>query len=246
MKSLTTSVFVFLLLICYWYDANAQKKTIVVDVGHGQKFYSDPADNKSSDLVPAERLKYMTGEIAKNAAVNNATVTYQKSALTSATLAKCDVLFIHVPSSKYTAEEVKAIQDFIGKGGGLFVVSEVDYWATLEQTNLNEILMPFGIKFKADNPDNTSTGAHSAAAGATKVKYKIPSHGARVVEGGTPFAFTDKSDEFPIGVSLETRGGGKIVAMGEGMASLYMTSWQGVDDYQPGAFMGEVFGWLLR
>src|SRR5437870_13862561 len=108
MKSLTTPVFVFLLLICYWYDANAQKKTIVVDVGHGQKFYSDPADNKSSDLVPAERLKYMTGEIAKNAAANNATVTYQKSALTPASLAKCDVLFIHVPSSKYTAEEVKA------------------------------------------------------------------------------------------------------------------------------------------
>jgi hypothetical protein len=246
MKSLTYCVFTLLLLFCYWSGATAQKKTILVDVGHGQKFYSDPADNRSSDLVPAERLKYMTGELTKNAAAHDAVIAYQKSALTPASLAKCDVLFIHVPSTKYTAEEVKAIQEFVGKGGGLFLVSEVDYWATLEQTNLNEILKPFNITFKGDNPDNTSTGAHSASAGATKVKYKIPSHGARIVEGGTPFAFTDKSDEFPIGVSAEVRGGGKIVAMGEGMASLYMTSWQGVEDYQPGAFMQEVFGWLLK
>ena len=40
--------------------------------------------------------------------------------------------------------------------------------------------------------------------------------------------------------------GGKIVAMGEGMVSLYMTSWQGVNDYKCAEFMQEVIGWLLK
>jgi hypothetical protein len=245
MKHLTT-VFVLLLLICYYTDADAQKKVILVDVSHGQKFYSDPADGKSSDLVPTQRLNYMIGEMTKNAEASNATLAYQKSAITPASLAKADVLFIHVPSTKYTAEEVKAIQEFIGKGGGLFIVVEEDYWATLDQINANEILQPFGIAFKGNNPDNAPDGGHSSTAAVTQVKYKIPSHGARLVEGGTPFAFTNKSDANPIGVYKEAKGGGKIVAMGEGMVSLYMNSWQGVEDYQTGQFMGEVLGWLLR
>jgi hypothetical protein len=66
------------------------------------------------------------------------------------------------------------------------------------------------------------------------------------VEGGKPFAYSDASNTVPIGVYEETKGGGKIVAMGEGMASLYMNSWQGVNDYQCAAFMGDVVGWLLN
>lgn len=244
MRLLTRYATIFLLLVCYYADAQ-KKKVVLVDVGHGQKFYSDPADGKSSDLVPVDRLKYMTGELTKNAEAGKASIAYQKSALTPASLAKVDVLFIHVPSTKYTAEEVKAIQEFIGKGGGLFIVCEEDYWATLDQINANEILRPFGIEFKGNNPDNAPDGGHSSTAPVTKVKYKIPSHGARLVEGGTPFAFTNKSDANPIGVYKEVKGGGKIVAMGEGMTSLYMNSWQGVNDYQAGQFMGEVFGWLL-
>lgn len=245
MKHLIHCALALVLVVCYHTGSEAQKKTILVDVGHGQKFYSDPADGKSSDLVPVDRLKYMTGELTKNAEAGKASIAYQKSALTPASLAKVDVLFIHVPSTKYTAEEVKAIQEFIGKGGGLFIVCEEDYWATLDQINANEILRPFGIEFKGNNPDNAPDGGHSSTAPVTKVKYKIPSHGARLVEGGTPFAFTNKSDANPIGVYKEVKGGGKIVAMGEGMTSLYMNSWQGVNDYQTGQFMGEVFGWLL-
>jgi hypothetical protein len=246
MNKLITTVFVLSMLVCYGTDADAQKKRILIDVGHGQKFYSDPADGISSDLVPTDRLTYMTGELTKNAAANNAEISFQKSALTADVLSKCDVLFIHVPSSKYTAEEVSAIQKYIDKGGALFVILEVDYWATLDQVNVNDILKPYGIAFKGDNPDGNSVGGHSDAGKVTKTKYKIPNHGARLVEGGTPFAFGDKSNENPLGVYKEVKGGGRIIAMGEGMVSLYMTSWQGVDDYQCSGFMGEAFGWLLK
>lgn len=226
-------------------EASAQKKKILVDVGHGQKFYSDPADKISTDLVPTERLTYMTGELTKNAAANNAEVNFLKTPITSGVLSKCDLLFIHVPSTKYSADECKAIRQYVEKGGSLFIVMEVDYWATLAQANVNDIVTPLGIKFNNDNPDESS-GGHSNPGKITKSKYPIPSHGARLVEGGTPFAYSDKGDANPIGVFTEVKGGGKVVAMGEGMVSLYMTSWQGVEGYQCAGFMEDVIGWLVK
>jgi hypothetical protein len=34
--------------------------------------------------------------------------------------------------------------------------------------------------------------------------------------------------------------------MGDGMVSLYMTSWKGVNDFECGEFMHDVFKWLLN
>lgn len=245
MKSLTASVFVVLALAGHSTDLVAQKKIIMVDVAHGQRFYSDPADKISTDLVPTDRLKYMTGELTKNATTHNATIAYLKEPVTPAALSKCDLLFIHVPSKKYSPDECTAIRQYVEKGGALFVVMEEDYWATLDQVNVNDIVKPFGITFKSNNPDKSS-GGHSIAGDVTKVKYSIPSSGIRITEGGKPFAYSNASDRDPFGVYTEAKGGGKVVAMGEGMVSLYMTSWQDVNDYQCTGFMGEVIGWLLK
>ena len=244
MKSLITSGFVILALILHVTEASAQKKKILVDVAHGQKFYSDPADKISTELVPTDRLKYMTGELTKNGAAHNAEISYLKTPITTEALSKCDLLFIHTPSTKYSDNECKAIRQYLEKGGSLFIVMEEDYWATLAQVNVNDIVTPLGITFSNDNPDK-STGGHSKPGKITKNKYLIPSHGARLVEGGTPFAYSDKSDANPIGVSTEIKGGGKVIAMGEGMVSLYMTSWQGVTGYQCAGFMEDVIGWCL-
>src|SRR5688572_6121767 len=245
MKSFTSSALVILALICCNIVCLAQGKKILVDVGHGQRFYSDPADNISSDLVPTDRLKYMTGELAKNGAAYNAGIGYVKAPITKDALSKADLLFIHTPSAQYSADECAAIRQFVERGGALFIVMEVDYWSTLAQANVNDIVKPFGITFASDNPDESS-GGHSVTSKVTKQKYSIPSHGARVVEGGTPFAYSNASDTNPIGVYTEVKSGGKVIAMGEGMASLYMNSWQGVDNYRCAAFMNEVVGWLLK
>jgi hypothetical protein len=243
MKQLASALFV-LVFICQAGGLLAQKK-ILVDVGHGQKFYSDPADKISTDLVPTDRLTYMTGELTKNATTNNATIGYIK-AITKDALSKCDLVFIHSPGSKYSADEVAAVKQYLEKGGSLFIVMEEDYWSTLDQVNVNDIIRPFGITFKSDSPDK-SVGGHSVAGKITKTKYSIPSHGLRIVEGGTGFAYSNESsDRDPFGVFAETKGGGKIVAMGEGMVSLYMTSWQNVNNYQCAPFMQEVVEWLLK
>jgi hypothetical protein len=245
MKSLTTSAFIILASVSFLTDALAQKKKILVDVAHGQKFYSDPADKISTDLVPTDRLKYMTEELTKNATAHNATIAYLKTPITEDALKKCNLLFIQVPSMKYSPDECTAIRKYVEKGGSLFIVMEEDYWATLEQVNVNDIVKSFGITFKSNNPDQSS-GGHSIPGKVTKQSYSIPSHGSRIVEGGTPFAYSNKSDTNPFGVFTEVAGGGKVIAMGEGMVSLYMTSWQGVNDYQCAGFMDEVIGWLLN
>lgn len=244
MKSLTISAFLVVSLTGFWTDASSQKKKILFDVAHGQKFYSDPADKISTELVPTERLRYMTGELNKNAAAHNAEIAYLKTPISAEALSKSDLLFIHVPTTKYSAEECNAIRQYIAKGGALFIVVEEDYWVTLAQVNVNDIVSPFGITFSSNNPDKSS-GGHSVPGKVTKKKYSIPFHGARKVEGGTPFACSNKSVENPFGVFTEVKGGGKVIAMGEGMASLYMTSWQGVTDYECAAFMNDMIAWLL-
>jgi hypothetical protein len=245
MKSFINSVLVILVLTGHYTACDAQQKKILVDVGHGQKFYSDPADNISTDLVPTDRLKYMTGELAKNGAAHKSVIGYVKAPITKDALSKSDLLFIHTPSTQYSANECGAIRQFVESGGSLFIVMEVDYWSTLDQANVNDIVKSFGITFSSDNRDESS-GGHAVIGKVTKQKYSIPSHGARLVEGGTPFAYSNASDTKPIGVYAETKNGGKVVAMGEGMASLYMNSWQGVNDYQCAAFMDDVVGWLLK
>lgn len=193
-----------------------------------------------------ERIKYMHGELVKNASSLNAGVGFLKTKVTPDTLAKCDLLFIHIPSASYDEVEVKAIQEYVQKGGSLFLVMEVDYWATLAQVNVNDILSPFGIIFKTDNPDTKSSGGYTKESAVTSKRFSIPYHGARIVEGGTPFCFSNQTEHHPFGVYKQVGKGGKIIAMGDGMVSLYMTSWQGVDNYQCSAFMQDAFAWLLK
>jgi hypothetical protein len=245
MKSLTAFLFIVLASTCHWTNLVAQKKTILVDVAHGQRFYSDPSDKIFTDLVSPDRLRYMIGELTKNAAAHNARIAYLKGPVTPAALSKCNLLFIHVPSTAYTPDECTAIRQFVEKGGALFVVMEEDYWSTLDQVNVNDIVKPFGINFGSQSQDKSS-GGHSNPGEVTKVKYSIPAAGIRLVEGGTPFAYSNASDSNPFGVYIKTKSGGKVVAMGEGMVSLYMTSWQGVNDYQCAGFMDETIGWLLQ
>lgn len=246
MKSFTNFTFLLVSLMCFCTIVSAQKKKkILVDVAHGQRFYSDPSEGISTELVPTDRLRYMTGELTKNAAAHNAEIAYLKTSITVDALSKGDLLFIHVPSKKYSAEECKAIRQFIEKGGSLFIVVEEDYWSPLAQLNVNDIVSPFGITYSSNNPDKT-TGGHSQPGEVTRKKYSIPYHGARSVSGGKPFAVSNDSDENAFGVFTEVNGGGKVIAMGEGMVSLYMTSWQGVTDYQCAPFMEETIGWLLK
>jgi hypothetical protein len=231
-------------------SASAQTATpatdrICMDVAHQQRFWRDPSDMPGMDVKMIERVKYMTGEFVKTATAVNASLSYLKKEVTPNDLEGCDLLFIHIPSAKYTPGEVSAISKYIAGGGSLFLVMDQDMWSTLEQTNANELVRPFGIQFGSESPDSLA-GGHTKAGLITESRLKISYHGARTVTGGTPFCFNDRSDAYPFGTFKELENGGKIVVMGDGMVSLYMTSWEGVQDYQCQEFMQDVFRWLLK
>ena len=226
--------------------ANAQTPAptnhrICLDVAHQQRFWGDPAD---MDETRVARVKYMTGEMLQTAAAVNGSLTYLKKEITAPSLEGCSLLFIHIPSAKYTPGEVGAISKYVASGGALFLVMDQDMWSTLEQTNVNDIIRPFGVQFGGESPDSLA-GGHTKAGLITGKSLKISYHGARTVTGGTPFGFNDRSDAHPFGVFKEVEKGGRIVVMGDGMVSLYMTSWEGVQDYQCQEFMQDVFRWLL-
>ena len=230
-------------------SANAQtpaptKHRICVDVAHQQRFWNDPADMAGMDARVIDRVKYMTGELVKTATAVGASLSYVKKEIGPEDLEGCNLLFIHIPSAKYTPGEVSAVSKFIGSGGSLFLVMDQNMWSTLEQTNVNDLIRPFGIQFGAESPDSLP-GGHTKAGPITDTRLKISYHGARTVTGGTPFCFNDRSDAHPFGTFTEVRNGGKVIVMGDGMVSLYMTSWEGVQDYQCQEFMQAVFRWLL-
>ena len=248
MKPVTLFTLLFSLLagIC----ANAQTPTpakhrICMDVAHQQRFWHAPADMAGMDANVIERVKYMTGEFVKTATSVDASLSYLKKEVTAKDLEGCDLLFIHIPSAKYTTGEVSAISKHIASGGSLFLVMDQDMWSTLEQTNVNDLIRSSGIQFGGESPDSLA-GGHTKAGLITDKSLKISYHGARTVTGGTPFCFNDRSDAYPFGTSMEVKNGGKIVVMGDGMVSLYMTSWEGVQDYQCQEFMQAAFRWLLK
>ena len=221
MKPITLFTLLFSLVagIC----ANAQtptpaKSRICMDVAHQQKFWHDPADMAGMDEKMIERVKYMTGEFVKTATAVEASLTYLKKEVTPKDLEGCDLLFIHIPSAKYTPDEVDAISKSIVSGASLFLVMDQDMWSTLDQTNVNDLIRSFGIQFGGEGPDSLA-GGHTKAGLITDKPLKISYHGARMVTGGTPFCFNDRSDDYPFGTFMEVKNGGKIIVMGDGMVS---------------------------
>ena len=248
MKPIT--LFTLLVGLLAGISAHAQTPTpgtsrICMDVAHQQRFWNDPAGMAGTDARLIERVTYMTGELTKTAAAVGAGLSYLKKEVQPKDLKGCGLVFIHIPSAKYTPGEVSAIVKYITGGGSLFVVMDQNMWSTLEQTNVNDLIRPFGVEYGGESPDSLA-GGHTKAGVITDKSLKITYHGARTVSGGTPFSFNDRSDANPFGTFKEVKNGGKLVVMGDGMVSLYMTSWEGVQDYQCQEFMQDVFRWLLK
>jgi hypothetical protein len=58
----------------------------------------------------------MTGEMLKTAAAVDASLSYLKKEVNAKDLEGCDLLFVHIPSVKYTPGEVGAITKIEGVG----------------------------------------------------------------------------------------------------------------------------------
>jgi hypothetical protein len=161
------TLFTFLFSLSAGLCANAQtatpaKNRICMDVAHQQRFWRDPSDMPGTDANLIERVKYMTGELVKTATSVDASLSYLKKEIQPKDLEGCDLLVIHIPSAKYTPGEVSAISKYITGGGSLFLVMDQDMWSTLEQTNVNDVIRPFGMQFGGESPDSQAGGPHQS------------------------------------------------------------------------------------
>jgi hypothetical protein len=183
--------------------------------------------------------------------------------ISGATLQAGDVLYLRAPSIAFSKVEKEAIVTFIKDGGSLLLVLDEEKRQSLATTGVNDFLGPFGIRLTPDTPYIPNPGAIAKAGEINRFNRELPYDGGRSVEGGTPFAFQldkDGKPAQPYAAWKKLEGGGRIVVLAEGMASLFLGSPKGrrlapvadddnMDLYwgkDSAIFMEEVLSWLAR
>jgi hypothetical protein len=176
-------------------------------------------------------------------------------------LAGTRLLYLRAPTSAFAPEEKAAVIEFIREGGSLLLVLDEEQRTSLD-TGVNDLIMPFGMRLTGDTEYLHNCGAIAKAGEINREDREIPFSGGRAVEGGMPFAFQldrDGKAAQPFAAWAKPDGGGRVVVMGEGMASVFLGSPEGVrlsgvprdasrttywgkDSFE---FMDEVFVWLL-
>jgi hypothetical protein len=181
--------------------------------------------------------------------------------ITAAALEGARILYLRAPSKQFTDAETTAIVAFVKGGGSLLLILDEERRQSLEQTGVNNVISPFGMKLTPDTEYLHNTGAVAKAGEINKADRQVPFSGGRAVEGGTPFAYQldrDGKPSHPFGAYRRLDTGGRIVVLGEGMASLFLgdpnavrlsgdakniTPYWGPDS---AIFMEEVLTWLTR
>jgi hypothetical protein len=109
--------FLFNLFLCFVFTGPLAAQTsspgyrILIDISHKQRFWNDPARMAGMDKNQVDRVIYMTDQITKNAVSHNAEIEYLKEEIKPNNLIKCNLLFIHIPSTKFTPGEIKNQQN---------------------------------------------------------------------------------------------------------------------------------------
>jgi hypothetical protein len=96
---------------------------------------------------------------------------------------------------------------------------------SLQKTGVNNLISPFDMQLTPDTEYLHNTGAIAKAGEINKADREVPFSGGRAVEGGTAFAYQlDKEGKpsRPFGAYRRLDSGGRIVVLGEGMASLFL------------------------
>lgn len=188
-------------------------------------------------------------------------IVSHQTPITAEALKGYRLVMLRAPSQEITADEAKAIVDFVRQGGSLLLIQDEERRQKLGVTKANDILAPFGLKLTADTPYRHNTGGLAKKGTINAADREIPYSGGRAVEGGTPFAWQLDADgkpaqPFAAYTVVGTRG--RVVVMGEGMASIFLGFADGVRlSPQPAdgqtvywgkdsvIFMEELLTWLI-
>jgi len=212
-------------------------------------------DRSHGEFPPPGPLGAIAGKL-------NLELVKMEEPVSAATLQGSRLLYLRAPSKTFSNAEKEAIVDFVKGGGSLLLVLDEEKRQSLATTGANDFLAPFGMRLTPDTPYIPNAGAIAKAGEINRSDREIPYDGGRSVEGGTPFAFQldrDGKPAQPYAAWKKVEGGGRIVVLAEGMASLFLGSAQGrrltavndngMDLYwgkDSTIFMEEVLSWLAR
>jgi len=223
---------------------SAQGKTrvrLVFDQAHGEQ----PPPNQLNPVAKQLGLEIQTSA----------------GPITAAALEGARILYLRAPSQEFTAAETAAIVAFVKGGGSLLLVLDEERRQSLEKTGVNNLISPFGMRLTPDTEYLHNNGGVAKAGEIHTADRQVPFSGGRAVEGGTAFAYQlDKEGKpwHPFGAFKRLDTGGRIVVLGEGMASLFLGDPDGVrlsgdqKNLTPywgkdsAIFMEEVLTWLSR
>lgn len=143
--------------------------------------------------------------------------------ITDELLAEADVLMVMAPQSAFSADERASIISFVEKGGSLFFAQDEERRQTLEKSQANLLLEPFGVMFTGDIRYIHNCGGLARAGAINPADREIPFSGGRAVAGGTAFShMLGESGQpgVPFGTYLKYGDKGKVIVMGEIMVML--------------------------
>lgn len=223
--------------------ANAQLPRLYYDQAHGE------TDPHAQMFGIAGKLKIETSR--------------SEMPISTASLTGSRLLYLRAPSKAFAASEKEAIVAFVRQGGSLLLVLDEEIRQSLAATGVNDLIAPFGMKLTGDTEYLHNCGAVAKAGEINTADREIPYSGGRAVEGGTPFAYQlDRNGKpgLPFAAWKKLEGGGRVVVMGEGMASLFLGVPQGERltgkprdpagtvfwGKESTPFMEEVIGWLVQ
>ena len=193
----------------------------------------------------------------------NLEISSSTQPITRESLLGSRLLYLRAPSKAFSADEKLAIVAFAREGGSLLLVLDEESRQSLATTGVNDLIAPFAMKLTPDTEYVHNCGGIANAGEISRADRELPYSGGRAVEGGTPFAYQlDRNGQpaQPFAAWKKLEGGGRIVVMAEGMASLFLgspegqrltgiprdpagTTYWGKDS---AVFMEEVLAWLVK
>ena len=197
------------------------------------------------------------------AAKIGAEIVARDTPITAEALAGYRLVMLRAPNKEITPDEQAAIVAFVKGGGSLLLVLDEERRQPLATVRANEVIAPFGLRLTEDTPYRHNTGGIAKRGEVNAADRELPFSGGRAVEGGKAFAWQldqDGRPAQPFAAATTVGASGRVVVMGEGMASLLMGEPQGVrltgvsrDASQTTywgkdsvVFMEELLTWLIR
>ena len=151
--------------------------------------------------------------------------------ITPDVLQKAEALYVLMPRRSFADGEKAAIVAFIKRGGSLLLVADQQMRMRLEDTGVNDLIVPFGLRLTEDTSYLHNRGAIARKGEINKEDREVPYSGGRAVTGGTPFSFIldarGDATELAHGALTKTAAGSRIIVLGDAMASLFLGTARG-------------------